>query len=175
MVYFRRGVLDDSKLIARIENEKETLLDLNIFRDVEFIPIDARSLQRLYNKAKNRLSKSITFVGKITLPTLPGVQESYLGYLPVDEYLKLISDDSGNIVRGLFYDNVRDFQGDNPVNKEIDDTLKSDERDLFVLLNNGITIVAESLSKTGDIFTIEDYQIVNGCQTSAPSSLKFRV
>ncbi len=78
-------------------------------------------------------------------------------------------------MRGLFYDNVRDFQGDNPVNKEIDDTLKSDERDLFVLLNNGITIVAESLSKTGDIFTIEDYQIVNGCQTSAPSSLKFRV
>ena len=35
-----------------------------------------------------------------------------------------------------------------------------------MLLNNGVTIVADSISKTGDTFTIEDYQIVNGCQTS---------
>jgi hypothetical protein len=157
---------NDPKLAARIENEKEALLELNIFRQVDFKPVDARLLQRLYNSAKNRLSKSITFSGKVTLPSLPGVQESYLGYLPVEEYLKLITDDSENIVRGLFYDNVRDFQGENPVNREIDETLKSQARELFVLLNNGVTIVADSISKTGDTFTIEDYQIVNGCQTS---------
>lgn len=74
----------DTKLEARIDNEKEALLELNIFRQVEFIPIDARALQGLYNKAKNRLSKTITFSGKVTLPPLPGVQESYLGYLPAD-------------------------------------------------------------------------------------------
>jgi AIPR protein len=157
---------EDAKLKARIEKEREDLLELNIFRDVEFIPVDARQVQRFYNTAKNRLSRSINFSGKITLPTLPGVQESYLGYLPVSEYLKLIADDTGNIVRGLFYDNVRDFQGENPVNHEIDETLKSTARELFVLLNNGVTVVAESVSKTGDLFTIEDYQIVNGCQTS---------
>lgn len=157
---------DDAKLTARIENEKDGLLELNIFRQVEFTPVDARLLQRLYNNAKNRLSKSITFSKKVTLPSLPDVQESYLGYLPADEYLKLITDDSGSIVRGLFYDNVRDFQGENPVNQEIDETLKSSAQQLFVLLNNGITIVADSISKTGDTFTIEDYQIVNGCQTS---------
>jgi hypothetical protein len=156
----------DPKLEGRIENEKEAVLELNIFREVELIPVDARLLQRLYNSAKNRLSKSITFSGKVTLPSLPGVQESYLGYLPAEEYLKLITDDSGNIVRGLFYDNVRDFQGENPVNHEIGETLKSPARQLFVLLNNGVTIVADSISKTGDTFTIEDYQIVNGCQTS---------
>ncbi len=156
----------DAKLEARIENEKEAILELNIFRQVDFEPVDARRLQRFYNSAKNRLSKSITFSGKVTLPPLPGVQESYLGYLPATEYLKLITDDAGNIVRGLFYDNVRDFQGENPVNHEIDETLKSSAREIFVLLNNGITIVADSISKTGDTFTIEDYQIVNGCQTS---------
>ena len=86
--------------------------------------------------------------------------------MPANDYLRLISDDSGNLIRGLFYDNVRDFQGDNPVNKEIDHTIKTGSRDLFVLLNNGVTIVAERLSKTGDQFTIEDYQVVNGCQTS---------
>ncbi len=69
-------------------------------------------------------------------------------------------------MRGLFYDNVRDFQGDNPVNKEIENTIRVGKKELFVLLNNGVTLVAERLSKTGDQFTIEDYQIVNGCQTS---------
>lgn len=157
---------DDQKLVARINNERETLLELSIFRGAEFTPVDARALQRLYASAKNRLSKSIEFASKITLPTLPGIQESYLGYLPADQYLKLITDDSGNIVRGLFYDNIRDFQGDNPVNQEIDETLKSSAQQLFVLMNNGVTIVADSINKTGDVFTIEDYQIVNGCQTS---------
>ena len=157
---------DDPKLVARIENEKEALLELNIFRGVEFIAVDARLLQRLYASAKNRLSKSIEFTSKVTLPALPGIQESYLGYLPADQYLKLITDDSGNILRGLFYDNVRDFQGDNPVNHEMDETLKSPAQQLFVLMNNGVTIVADAIGKTGDTFTIEDYQIVNGCQTS---------
>ena len=157
---------EDLKLLARIENEKDNLLELNVFLKVDFIPVDARGLQRLYARAKNRLSKSIDFVSKVTLPTLPGIQESYLGYLPVDEYIKLITDDAGNIIRGLFYDNVRDFQGENPVNHEMEDTLNSSAQQLFVLMNNGVTIVADSISKTGDAFTIEDYQIVNGCQTT---------
>lgn len=157
---------DDAKLSSRIDHEKETLNELDIFREVVFAPVDARSLQRLYAKAKNRLTKTITFQEKVTLPTLPGIKESYLGFLPADEYIKLIRDDSGSILRGLFYDNIRDFQGENPVNMEIDETLKSVDRQMFVLLNNGITIVASSLNKTGNTFTIEDYQIVNGCQTS---------
>lgn len=157
---------DDPKLVGRIEHDREVLLELDIFRSVDFIPVDARHLQRLFGNAKNRFSKSIEFPNKVTLPKLSGIQESYLGYLPSDEFLKLITDDSGNIVRGLFYDNVRDFQGDNPVNREIDETLKSEDRQLFVLMNNGVTIVADSITKTGDLFCLEDYQIVNGCQTS---------
>lgn len=159
--------LDDAKLNARIGTETQSVLDLNIFSDVELIPVDAIRLQKLFNKAKNRISKSITFSGRVTLPTLPGVTEAFLGFVPVTEFLKLITDDSGSIVKGLFYDNVRDFQGNNPVNQEMERTLLSDDRQLFVLLNNGVTIVCGTqIQKTGDIFTIEDYQIVNGCQTS---------
>jgi hypothetical protein len=69
-------------------------------------------------------------------------------------------------LRGLFYENVRDFQGDNPVNIEIKNTLKSQDRDAFVLMNNGVTIVADDLKTTGDMFTLIGFQIVNGCQTS---------
>jgi AIPR protein len=33
-------------------------------------------------------------------------------------------------------------------------------------MNNGVTIIAKSLQTTGDKFKMEDFQIVNGCQTS---------
>ena len=157
---------DDPKLVKRVEVERDGLMDLDIFESVEFVPVDAKILQRLYSNAKNRFSKSIEFASKITLPTLPGVQESYLGYLPSEEFMKLISDDSGNMLKGLFYDNVRDFQGDNDVNMEIQKTLEDESRRLFVLMNNGVTVVADSVQKTGDSFTLEGYQVVNGCQTS---------
>lgn len=36
----------------------------------------------------------------------------------------------------------------------------------FVFKNNGITVVAKAVSRKGDAFTIDDFQIVNGCQTT---------
>jgi hypothetical protein len=33
-------------------------------------------------------------------------------------------------------------------------------------MNNGVTIIAKGLKQAGSSFTIEDFQIVNGCQTS---------
>jgi len=158
--------VDDSTLLQRIGQDKSDLMDLNIFCDCEFNPVDARMLQNLYSKSKNRFTKTFDFPNRVTLPTLPNIKESYMGFLRVNEYLKLITDDVGGIARGLFYDNVRDFQGENPVNSEIADTLKSTDRLLLVLLNNGVTIVADAISITADRFTVEDYQIVNGCQTS---------
>lgn len=75
-------------------------------------------------------------------------------------------DESGNIRKSLFYDNVRDFQDYNEVNKEVRATLQSANEDRFAMLNNGVTLVAKSLNTVGNKFHIEDYQIVNGCQTS---------
>jgi hypothetical protein len=36
----------------------------------------------------------------------------------------------------------------------------------FPLLNNGVTIIARRINPTGNKLLLEDYQIVNGCQTS---------
>lgn len=158
---------DDDKLKVRIENEISTLEELNIFRTLpEFKPVDAKKLQQFFGQAQNTLSKTITFSKRVTLPPMNGVKESYLGYLPVSVYLSLITDESNNLLRGLFYDNVRDFQGGNPVNQEIEQSLKSQDKETFVLLNNGVTIVADDLSVTGDSFNLTGFQIVNGCQTS---------
>jgi hypothetical protein len=157
---------DERYLLSKIDADVTLLKDINIFKDVRFTPVDAAYLQRLYNYAKNSITKTIVFDKKITIPEINGVKESYIGIIPVSELLSIIIDDSGNILRGLFYDNVRDFQGDNEVNGEIEQTVLSSDKELFVLLNNGITVVAENLSKTGEKFTLEDYQVVNGCQTS---------
>lgn len=158
---------DDPKLADRIENELSTLEELNIFRSPPlFVPIDARALQSLFNRAQNALTKTFAFSSKVTLPPIEGVREAYLGFLPALEYIKIITDDDGNLLRGLFYENVRDFQGDNPVNREIAETLQVGAKGAFVLLNNGITIVAEEMASTGDQFTLAGFQIVNGCQSS---------
>lgn len=158
---------EDDKLSARIQTEVVTLEELNIFQSPPvFEPVDARRLQKLFNRAQNALTKTITFANRVTLPAIEGVREAYLGYVPAPEYLEMITDENGNLLRGLFYENVRDFQGENPVNKEIEETIRSDSRGSFILLNNGITVVSEDLGKTGDRFTVSGFQIVNGCQTS---------
>jgi hypothetical protein len=36
----------------------------------------------------------------------------------------------------------------------------------FPLLNNGVTVVTQELTSTGNKMVLDDYQIVNGCQTS---------
>jgi hypothetical protein len=80
----------------------------------------------------------------------------------------MIQKENGEINKGLFFENVRDFLGnDNPVNEEIARTIKdSEERDRFAILNNGVTIVARSVTPSGDTFRLSQFQVVNGCQTS---------
>jgi hypothetical protein len=158
---------EDAKLVGRVNNELTTLEELNIFRSPPvFVPIDARALQALFNRAQNALTKTFTFASKVTLPAMDGVREAYLGFISAADYLAMITDDDGNLLRGLFYENVRDYQGDNPVNLEIAQTLQEGARGAFVLFNNGITIVAEEMASTGDQFTLSGFQVVNGCQTS---------
>lgn len=158
--------VNDANFMARINAARVDLEQLNLFRTVEIIPIDADKLHQMYNSTKNKVQTEIQFQNKITLSDISGVEQAYLGVLPVEEYLKLITDGSGSIRKSIFYDNVRDYQGDNDVNLEIAQTLIGTSSDRFSILNNGVTVVAKSVQLVGNKFLIEDYQIVNGCQTS---------
>lgn len=70
----------------------------------------------------------------------------------------------------LLYDNVRGYLGETIYNVNIQKTLKNNYKEFF-MLNNGITITAKSISvdeaNSGKrfLFSIDDYQIVNGGQT----------
>lgn len=157
----------DANLEGRRQAEVNDLVSTRLFSDVQFSPIDAEHLHRLYRQTRNAVSKQFTFDTKTVIPEIPGVQESYLGYLAAKEFLKLVTDEDGEILGGLFYDNVRDWLDFNEVNDEIKATLESPvQSSRFVLMNNGITIIARGLKGTGNRFAIENYSIVNGCQTS---------
>lgn len=158
---------DDQHLMAKIDKRTSKLVDTGLFSAVEFSPYGANEIQAAYQRSQNNVTVEFTFANKVLLGDIEGVKEAYLGVLPVKEYLSLITDPAGNIRKPLFYDNVRDFQGDNPVNGEIRTTLHDPGgQQRFAVLNNGITVVARGLRSTGNKFVVTDYQIVNGCQTS---------
>lgn len=157
---------DDAYLVEAIKRKRQDLLDTNLFSQVFFEPLGARQVQALYRATKTSISREVKFEKLITLPTIDGVSASYLGVLPVKEFLKLLADDDGDIIKSVFVDNVRDFQGENPVNADIAKTITDGLFDQFVLRNNGITVVARDIRVTSSQYVLEDYQIVNGCQTS---------
>ncbi len=159
--------INDTNLSVRKDAVLKDIQDLAIFRKVTFECIDAERLQSLYRNLRNSISQEIQFSNRTVLPEIPGVEQSYLGLISVSEFIKLIQTENGDMNSSIFYDNVRDWQEWNPVNKEIKETIENDtKRILFPLLNNGITIVAKRINPTGNKFLIEDFQIVNGCQTS---------
>ena len=158
---------NDEYLSGRVNPGLDDLKKTGLFGDVRFFPLDAERLKSVYRALRHRVEKEVNFEKHTILPKIDKVEEAYLGILPSTEFLKLITDEEGEIQKSLFYDNARDFQGSNPVNSEIAATLGgSATADSFVLLNNGITIVAKSIGKVAANFRISDYQIVNGCQTS---------
>jgi hypothetical protein len=157
---------EDQNLKAVADNGISVLENTNLFEKVSFIPIGARELANLYRKTKEAIHTTITFNNRITIPKIKGISQAYIGLLPFSEFEKIVSNDEGNLLN-VFEDNVRDFQGENnDVNSGIANTLNDKDSEIFSVLNNGVTIVASSISPTGDQFTISDYQIVNGCQTS---------
>jgi hypothetical protein len=168
MYYVTTGKLhpEDPNLEARRTTAISDLEGKGLFGNIEFTLIGAEGLQKLYRQTKNAISREFTFSNRTVVPEIDGVTDAYLGLISAPEFLSILRDESGDMIKSIFYDNVRDWQGDNTVNSEIRSTLESDMKARFALMNNGITIIARNLQPTGNRFHIEDFQIVNGCQTS---------
>lgn len=169
LYYVTKGTWNhDPTLEGFVESEKKRFQDTELFGGVGFDIVDAARLKHLYRSFKDSIERRIHFDKRTTLPQIEGVQQALIGVLGCKEFLKLISDDDGELLRRVFYENIRDYQGENAVNDEIRTSILGllGGRDKFVLLNNGITVIARSLTVVGDEVTLTDYQVVNGCQTS---------
>jgi AIPR protein len=158
---------NDQNLAARRDAVIADLKAMEMFDDVGFVCFGAEDIMRLFTQTKNAISRKFKFEKKVEVPAVKGVDLALLGYIAATDFVELIKDDAGDDILGsIFYDNVRDWQDYNPVNKEIRDTLESEKKAQFVLMNNGVTIIAKNIKQVGSDFTVEDFQIVNGCQTS---------
>jgi AIPR protein len=158
---------EDAYIASKLRSLENRLSQTNMFDRVDANCLGAREIRELYQMARDTVEAEFSFSKRVSLPAIDGVEQAYVGVVSAAEYLRLITDQSGSIRKSLFYDNVRDFQDYNPVNREIRSTLQDiDKRQRFVVMNNGITIVAREITVVGDTLRIRDYQIVNGCQTS---------
>jgi hypothetical protein len=154
-----------------IETNKSRLNELNIFSQIYIECVGAKVIQNGFRSATNSTSAKLNFQKAITMPIHEKVEEAYIGYVPASEILAIAlgePDQEGvrHINRAIFYDNVRDFNPESEINKSIISELELGDHSSFVFKNNGITVVSKNVDRKGDIFTLEDYQIVNGCQTT---------
>lgn len=174
LYYVTTGIWNknDNELGAITNERKLDIERLGYFpkEGIVFEGVGAEQIKQHVKAMRLKISRSICFKYHIKLPIDKNerVQKAYIGIISGDEYLKLICNKDGNLQRMIFERNVRDYQGSNTVNIEITNAVNDVElNSMFALLNNGITIVAKSVTSRGqEVFIIEDYQIVNGCQTS---------
>ena len=157
----------DPTIVARVDSGKADLAKLNLFSSIEFSFLDSDALQDRYQEINLRIEKEIQIGEYASLPVISGIRQAYIGVLSCAELVKLLSNSDGRLQKSLFNENVRDFLSSNSVNNEIAATIRSkDEQSRLPALNNGITIVARGIRIIGKKFTLADFQIVNGCQTS---------
>ncbi len=150
-----------------VQTECKYFEDTADYQKVTFIPADSDRIITLYKELRRKISKTIMMPKKLSFNSMNAIEEAYFGLVSCKEIVRLLQDDNGNLFNNVFEDNVRDFQGYNPVNSEIQATVSDkSSQERFAVLNNGITIIAKEIKPAGDNLTIFDYQIVNGCQTS---------
>ena len=76
--------------------------------------------------------------------------EQYILLCTLSNYYNFVIDEHGKLRRYLFDSNVRDFMGLNRVNEDIRETLSTSDSADFWCLNNGVTILANTASVTGN-------------------------
>ncbi len=160
-------------ILESIDDGLELLNSSGYLSDKEnsvlFTPIGIKEIQKFYRKINEDLEATI-LLPKVLTYSYDGnnIQSAYFGLIDINQYIKLLYDSETNGIKRVFDDNIRDFLGiaDNEVNTNMENRLKSDDAQLFGILNNGITVIADDIKPTGERYTLVNYQIVNGCQTS---------
>lgn len=160
-----RGSEHQEALINQFREDIERLNTYN--RDFPFIYVDSDALKRYCDNNENAFTATINTIASMPLTEVSEkVENSCIALCYANELVKLLTMEENQTIRkSLFYDNVRDYLGDNNINDEIRKTIEN-EPEKFILLNNGLTIVCDSYRQSHLKFIIKNPQIVNGCQTS---------
>ncbi len=137
--------------------------------------LDARRLEDLVVQVRREQTTPDTYARTIDaphlvpLPPLPEAATGFVGFVHALELIKLLEREDGLGLREqVSFHNVRVFLGiDNEVNAEIAETVAGASQHQFLLRNNGVTIIATGATWSEGQLRLEQYQIVNGWQTSS--------
>ncbi len=133
--------------------------------NVTFDLFSAEELLSLHSE-KTEVHLELKFKEQPSTIDYKGSNIGYIGVVKLPDYFDFITDKEGIIRESIFEENVRHYQGDVDVNKNINESLNSDFETDFWWLNNGITIIAQEVRPLAKTLQVEGVQIVNGLQTS---------
>lgn len=151
------------KIIRRLFPSK------NVTVDVKFVNSD-NLMDRI-----NSISETRFVLPLSDTPINIGEKKDYVTLVNIAKYYRFIVDEYGDLRKNIFESNVRDYQGKNSVNNEIQESLSNSTGEDFWWLNNGVTILAsETSQETGKELVIVKPEIVNGLQTSTEIYNYFR-
>src|SRR5258706_13709991 len=150
-----------SNVLLRIDELKAYIKSKLSLANVSFIPWgNVHLMEALRSNPKKKL-----ILRKIK--DLSMADSSIVCLCTVSDFAAFLDDGKGNLMTWIMEPNVRDYLGNNQVNKQIRSTLNSVTwTEDFWWLNNGVTILADSCTSAGDKVTIDNPEIVNGLQTS---------
>ena len=154
---------------AALRSLEADLKSTGLFLNADVQHVHKEELIKLWNNTKAKPEAKLEVKGLAAFPPIRGVNEAYIAIIPASAFIQnVLSDQDGSLRAFIFDENVRAYLGeDNTVNEEIATTLSDPERrDLFSILNNGITVISPDVRVQGSALFIRDFQIVNGCQTS---------
>lgn len=128
---------------------------------VDFLGAD-QLLEAAQAQPEHRLSLPLA-----DTPINIGAHRDFVALVQLAKYFKFITDDRGELRKSIFEANVRDYQGHNAVNQDIQDSLSNPNGEEFWWLNNGITMLADEVEQmTNKELVLTDPSVVNGLQTS---------
>lgn len=150
-----------SNVLTRIDLLKNYIQKQLSLAQINFTPWGCAKLLGAVREFPNK-KLNLVKVKNFEMP-----DESVVCLCTVAAYAEFLDDGKGQPRTWMMEPNVRDYQGTNPVNRQIRETLnKSSWTEDFWWLNNGVTILADSCTVTGDKVTIENPELVNGLQSS---------
>lgn len=126
------------------------------------VTVEHVGVERLYEIA----GTSHSAPGTLRFRNIIREQDSYIGVASIDDYLSFVRDEKGELREDLFESNVRDYEGDNTVNRSIRETLREDDGTEFWWQNNGVTVLGRRVEAPQLTLTIDQPLVVNGLQTT---------
>lgn len=161
--YITRGgdVEPDKKVQIVAEKVKRAVREHFSSAEVEFTFVNAKALLE-QSRERPRQPYQLAVTERME------AEEGYVGLTTLPAFHAFLTDQEGQLQRQLFDMNVRGWLGANlKVNRSIAGSLERVNGPNFWLLNNGVTIIAQTIGTAGKKrLILHDPQIVNGQQTS---------